>query len=286
MRQLDKLKDQKMFEMKAAGLEYEERMAELEKLEYPKPNAPFIYDAFNAFAKKHPWVAGENVRPKSIAREMYENFLSFPDYVRDYGLERGEGLLLRYLSDVYKTLVQSVPDGMKNAQLDEIVTYFGAIVRAVDSSLLDEWEKMRAPEEAHEAAPAEVPGEADVTANTKEFTVLVRNALFGLLRALARRDYATAATLLEGDTWPASKLEQALAPFWAEHTAIRLDPRARSPENLRIPDGMPRSEATWRVEQVICDAEDANDWAIFVTIDRARSKELARPALILERIGA
>src|SRR5262249_36699538 len=109
MRQLDKLKTEKLAELKAAGVEYDERMAELEKLEYPKPNAGFIYDTFNAFAREHPWIQEDNIRPKSIARDMIEQFLSFAEYIKEYGLERGEGVLLRYLSDVYKTLVQSVP---------------------------------------------------------------------------------------------------------------------------------------------------------------------------------
>jgi hypothetical protein len=47
-----------------------QRMAELEKLEYPKPNREFIYDTYNAYAKKHPWI-GENIRPKSIARDTF-----------------------------------------------------------------------------------------------------------------------------------------------------------------------------------------------------------------------
>jgi superfamily II RNA helicase len=97
-KQLDKLKDQKMAEMKMEGIEYDERMEELEKLEYPKPNREFIYSTFNAFADKHPWVGQENIRPKSIAREMFESFRSFSDYIRDYELQRAEGLLLRHLS--------------------------------------------------------------------------------------------------------------------------------------------------------------------------------------------
>ena len=285
MRQLDKLKTDKMAEMKAAGMEYDERIAELDKLEYPKPNRDFVYDTFNAFARRHPWVAQENIRPKSIAREMYETFSTFPDYVKDYGLERGEGVLLRYLSDVYKTLVQSVPSGDKTFDLDEIVTYFGAIVRAVDSSLLDEWEKLRAPDEApkHEAAHA-VPGEADITFNAKELTVLVRNALFAFVRALARRDYASASAMLEqGPAATPEALEAAMAPFWSEHAAIRSDARARSPENTRVTS---MEEGVWRIEQVICDAEDADDWAAFVTIDLARSKESARPVVSLERLGS
>jgi superfamily II RNA helicase len=285
MRQLDKIKTEKMAEMKAAGVEFDARIAELDKLDYPKPNKDFIYDTFNAFAKRHPWLGQENIRPKSIAREMFETFATFGDYVKDYGLERGEGILLRYLSDVYKTLVQSVPSGDKSAQVDEIVTFFGAIVRAVDSSLLDEWEKLRAPDEAptHELA-REVPGEADITFNPKELTVLVRNALFAFVRALARRDYATASALLEpGDTSKPEALESALAPFWTEHAAIRTDAHARSPEHTRI---VSTEGGVWRVEQVLADAEDANDWAAFVTIDLARSKEAARPVISLARLGS
>src|SRR5208282_1308031 len=71
-KQLDKVKSQKMAEMKMAGVEYDERMEELEKLEYPKPNREFVYSTFNAFADKHPWVGQENIRPKSIVREMFE----------------------------------------------------------------------------------------------------------------------------------------------------------------------------------------------------------------------
>ena len=71
-RQLDRLKTQAVAEMKQDGLDYNQRMEELEKLEYPKPNREFVYSTFNAFAEKHPWVGQENIRPKSIAREMFE----------------------------------------------------------------------------------------------------------------------------------------------------------------------------------------------------------------------
>jgi superfamily II RNA helicase len=289
MKQTDALKTKKMAEMKAAGVEYDERIAELEKIEYPKPNKDFIYDTFNAFAAKHPWVkgpGGENIRPKSIAREMFESFMSFPEYVREYQLERGEGLLLRYLSDVYKTLVQSVPVGDKTPAVDEIVTYFAAIVRAVDSSLLDEWERMRdgIPDMPKHVAAIEAPGEADVTANPKELTVLVRNALFGIVRALSRRDYATAATMVEGE-WTDARLAEAMAPFWAEHTAIRTDAQARGTEHTRVVPAPTGERGAWKVTQTMVDAEDAKDWAVFATVDLAKSREAARPVVTLERIG-
>src|SRR5260221_11465729 len=88
--QLDRLKTERMSQLKAEGVEYEQRIEELDKLEWPKPLADFIYETFNAFAQRHPWVGQENIRPKSIARDLVEKFCSFHDYVRDYGLARSE----------------------------------------------------------------------------------------------------------------------------------------------------------------------------------------------------
>ena len=102
--QLEALKRVKLGELKAAGVEYEQRIEELEKLEHPKPLRELVYETFNAFARAHPWVRGDDVRPKSIAREMVERFMDFNEYVREYELGRAEGTLLRYFSDMYKAL--------------------------------------------------------------------------------------------------------------------------------------------------------------------------------------
>src|SRR5678815_5489528 len=131
--------------MKADGMEYDQRMEELDKLEYPKPLRDFVYETFNAFADRHPWVGEENIRPKSIAREMFENYRSFGEYVLEYELQRSEGLLLRHLNGVYKVLSQTVPDGVKNDEVREMEIYLRTLLRAVDSSLEDEWERMRDP---------------------------------------------------------------------------------------------------------------------------------------------
>jgi hypothetical protein len=283
MRQLDKMKTEKMAEMKAAGVEFDQRIAELEKLEYPKPNREFIYDTFNAFARRHPWVGEDNIRPKAIARDMFEKFQSFSEYVKEYGLERGEGILLRYLSDVYKTLVQTVPAPAKTNEVSELVTYFGAIVRAVDSSLLDEWEMMRrgVPGEVAAAPEVVVTGEADVTADEKEFTVLVRNAVFAFVRALARKDWLAAAAMVEKGEWTADRLDAEFTAFFAEHAALRTDPKARSPENTRI---VSKDDGLWQVEQILLDTEEANDWALVFAIELGRSREEARPVLELRRL--
>jgi len=201
-KQLDRVKDQKIAEMKMEGLDYDKRMEELEKLEYPKPNREFIYSTFNAFADRHPWVGQENIRPKSIVREMFESFRSFGDYIRDYELQRAEGVLLRHLNQVFKVLTQTVPDNAKNDQVREMELYLGSMIRQVDSSLLDEWEKMRDPNfqraDAKEVRPPGAEEAAqDITRDTKAFTSAIRNRIFIFLRGLVVRDFEGALASLE-----------------------------------------------------------------------------------------
>src|SRR5204863_1375165 len=117
--------------MKMQGLEYNQRMEELEKFEYAKPNRDFIYSTFDAFAERHPWVGEENIRPKSIAREMFEEFRSFSDYIKVYDLQRAEGVLLRHLSNVYKALTQTVPDDAKDDAVREMELYLGTMLRQI-----------------------------------------------------------------------------------------------------------------------------------------------------------
>ena len=216
-KQLDKVKDQKMAEMKMEGIEYDQRMEELEKLEYPKPNREFVYSTFNAFAARHPWVGQENIRPKSIAREMFEEFRSFADYIKLYELQRAEGVLLRHLNSVYKVLAQTVPDAAKNDQVREMELYLGTMIRQVDSSLLDEWEKMRDPNyqrgRDQGSAPARRRGSRrDITRDTKAFTAAIRNRIFTFLRGLVIGDYEQAIANLnsppdaDGQPWTADAL--------------------------------------------------------------------------------
>ncbi len=280
--QLEALKTEKLAELKMAGVEYEERIAELEKLEHPKPLRELVYGTFNEFARSHPWLRGDDVRPKSIAREMVERFMDFNEYVREYELGRAEGTLLRYLSDVYKAVVQTVPAPAKTPEVDEIEVFLRTMVRAVDSSLLDEWERMRAPEAfagtlaggARPGETAEAAGEVDVTQDERGFTVLVRNAMFQVLRAVARRDWAAAAGLLDGCAPEA--LQRAFAPFFEEHSAVRLDASARAPQATRVTK---KAAGVWEVLQVVCDPEGDDDWAMACTVDLEKSARVARPVV-------
>ncbi len=177
-KQLDKLKTEKMAEMKAAGVEYEERIAELDALEWPKPNRDFIYATFNDFAQRHPWVGEENIRPKSIAREMYEGF----DRLRrlravDCGLERSEGVLLRYLSQVFKTLEQTVPAAARTDEVLDVMAHFRSLLREVDSSLLEEWEALADPTRRPAKSAARAAAPVDPAAERRATVAAIRAEL-------------------------------------------------------------------------------------------------------------
>ena len=317
-KQLDRVKDQKMAEMKMEGIEYDKRMEELEKLEYPKPNREFIYSTFNAFADKHPWVGQENIRPKSIAREMFESFRSFSDYIRDYELQRAEGALLRHLNRVYKVLAQNVPDAAKNDQVREMELYLGSMLRQVDSSLLDEWEKMRDPSfqraETKEVRPPGADEAAqDITRDTKAFTAAIRNRIFVFLRGLVIGDYEAAlanlsdgqagnlltrpsATLSPSDggrgtpldseaqPWTAARLQQLMDAYLADHDHICLDPNARNVRHTYIIPS--EDKKSWRVQQMLVDPGGDNDWVAEFEVDLARSRDAGEPFLKLRRIGS
>ena len=142
--QRDQARDELMTRMKDEGVEYEERIARLAEVTWPKPEAEFIEPAFEVFARHHPWVGHLRPSPKSVVRDMVEHADTFNQYVSRYGLKRSEGLVLRYLTDCYKALAQTVPAAAVNDRLAEVIEWLGALVREVDSSLLDEWERLRA----------------------------------------------------------------------------------------------------------------------------------------------
>ncbi|MCX5730860.1 MAG: DUF3516 domain-containing protein, partial [Deltaproteobacteria bacterium] len=290
-KQLDRARGEAVARMKAEGKEYDERMAALEQVEYPKPNAEFVYATFNEFAARHPWVGQENIRPKSVAREMVERAMSFNDYVREYELQRGEGVLLRYLSEAYKTLVQSVPETYRDEALEDVVAFLRSTVRGVDSSLVDEWERMRAgvaetPEPGPAAVPATPSLALDPAANPRAFTARVRAELHRLIGALARRSLEEAATLVRqraSDEWTPKRLEEAMAPYWAEHAHIDVTPAARRPDNSFITEIEPRR---WRAVQRIVDEAGEVDWMLECEVDLTGPHDPDAPLIALVRVGS
>ena len=294
-RQLDKLKDRKVAEMKAEGLDYDHRMAELEKMEYPKPLRDFIYMTFNAFADRHPWVGEEAIRPKSIAREMFEGFRSFSDYVQEYDLERAEGLLLRHLNSVYNALSQTVPDAVKTDAIREIELYLRDMLRQVDSSLMEEWERMRDPSyrgpgaPASEMRPSRPEEPLDVTRDTKAFTAAIRTRVFAFLRAWSIGQDEAALELLDssvdsaGEPWTVARLRAAREAHRVEHGGLRLDPEARNLRHTSVVVAEDRS--SWRVQQMLIDPAGLNDWLAEVDVDLTASRVTGEPVVQLVRLG-
>jgi len=300
-RQVDKLKTDKMAEMRAAGVQYEERMEKLEQIEHPKPLREFLYDTFNAFAAAHPWVNQENVRPKSIAREMFERYMSFADYIREYGLQRSEGLLLRHLSQVWKVLAQTVPTTAKSEDVIEMEDYFRELIRGIDSSLLEEWERLRNPDfiaaEIAGDKPAR-PATFDITRDTPAFRRLVRTAIFGFPQDVAAREWESAASRLatgeagaaQAENVPASaeakRIEAAFASYFDARGRFRLDPEGRSIKHTHWLDSDLPSTQEWRIAQVLIDSADQNDWEIQFVVSLAQSRAENRAMVRFEAVGA
>ena len=294
-RQLDKAKGLKIEEWKAAGIPYEERMAKLEEVEHPKPLREFLYETFNAFAAAHPWVEQENVRPKSIAREMFERYMSFADYVREYGLERSEGLLLRHLMQAWKVLAQTVPDAAKTPEVVEMEEYFRELIRGIDSSLIDEWERLKNPEfiAAETTDKPARPASFDVTRDAIAFRKLVRIAVLGFLQDVAARDWEGAVGRIElpvaGVADPglallaeSRRIEKEFLAYFDARGRFRLDPEGRSVKHTHFSeDGGQATEdgKAWAIAQVLVDLEDQNDWEARFTVSLADSRAQNRAVL-------
>jgi hypothetical protein len=283
--QVKRAKDELMAEMKSSGVEYEERMERLAQVDHPKPNAAWIYGNFNEFRARHPWVGGDTVAPKAIVREMFERAMTFGEYVNDYGLKRSEGVVLRYLSDVYKGLLQNVPEELATTELGDMVAWLGAVVRHVDSSLIDEWERLLHPDavdSAEDLRPALPTGDRTIVDDDRAFRVMVRNRVFDWVQRLARRrGYEEIIADAERELWPSAEtLIEAMQPYWAEHDEILTDPGARAGELFQY------DRASGRVTQILRDPHDTNEWRLHAIVDRAASAEQGRPVLRLLSVSS
>jgi superfamily II RNA helicase len=270
-------------QMKADGVPYEERLDLLDAVTYPKPLADLLDGTYDIYRRGHPWVGDYCLSPKSVVRDMYERALTFTEYVAYYGLSRSEGLVLRYLADAYKALRQTVPDEAKTEELADLIEWLGEIVRQVDSSLLDEWERLRDPSSLASASASAGRDErpASVTANVRAFRVLVRNALFHRVKLAALGHYDELGALDADCGWDASAWADALDGYFEVHDEIGTGPDARGP-GLLIIDERPGS---WVVRQILDDPAGDHDWGISAVVDLAASDEAGSAVLRITDVG-
>ena len=287
--QVNRLKSELVARLKMEGVGYEERMDRLAEVRPPRPLAEFLYGTFDVFRSHHPWVGDENVKPKSVAREMFEFGYGFRDYIGHHGLKRSEGTVLRYLTDAYKGLVQNVPPVARTDEVADLEAWLGATVRQVDSSLLEEWERLRNPDEVDtfDGAASPTPDDRpDVTAEPRAFRVMVRNEVFRWVQLLARREHAALAEVpAVGDqAWAAEAVAEAIAPYWDDFAEIPTDAHARGAGFFVLDDSGGTGSDAWPVTQTIADPDGFHEWVLEGTVDLATSREEGRAVVTLKAI--
>jgi hypothetical protein len=284
------VKSELMEQLKADRVPFEERIAKLDEVSLPAPEADFIYATFRVFAEHHPWVMEEGVHPKSIAREMVEHGATFDGVVRRYGLQRSEGLLLRYLSQVHATLDQSAPDTAKTEPLEDAIAYLREIVRRTDSSLLTAWENLAAPAAAAAAAQRvgartePVPRrkqQRDLASEPKALRARVHAELRAFVQALAEGDYEEAArSLLQGpgDEWDAARLAAEARHYLDAHGELRFDPARVRGHHTSVKLVGPR---TFRAQHSLLDAAGDEQGFVEGEVDLRDAREPEGPLVRL-----
>lgn len=264
MAQQHKARGEAIAEMKADGIEYDERMELLEEVTWPKPLAELIEPAYETYRAGHPWVSEFAPAPKSVVRDMIERAMTFAELISFYELARSEGVVLRYLADAYRALRRTVPESARTEELDDITEWLGELVRQVDSSLLDEWEQLTNPGAETDADQIAFGAETvrPISANERAFRVMVRNAMFRRVELAALRRWDELAGLGPGPDWA-----EALADYYAEYERIGTGPDARGPQLFQVE----RRPGFWHVRQVLDDPAGDHGWSIDAVVDLAQS---------------
>ena len=263
-------RDKAMAEMKADGVEYDERLERIQEVTYPKPLEELLGNAFATYCENVPWANDYELHPKSILRDMLESAADFKGYIAGLNIARSEGTLLRYLSEAYRVLDRTIPFDKRDERLMDIVSWLGFVVRSVDSSLVDEWEGAGS-DEAAQAAPPQ--GADEVVRDRRALTVLVRNALISRVR-LAMLGNVKELGAIDAD-WHFSEIKwrAALDGFFEAHDEILLDGDARSMAYLRIDEADEKSSHVWHVHQIFRDSDDEHDFGIMADVDIDATQE-------------
>lgn len=255
-------RDAAMNAMKAEGVDFEERLDRLQDVTYPKPLVEMLDVAFATYCAQVPWANDYELSPKSVLRDMLETGCDFKSYIAQYKIARCEGILLRYLTEAYRSLDRTVPVERRTEELDDIVSWLGLVVRSVDSSLVDEWANAGM---GPGAAPIKHGDE--VVADRRGMTLMVRNTLFQRVR-LAALDRADALGDLDVDWgFGESRWARVLDAFYEAHEDLLIDADARSAAFLEIDESDEQTDHVWHVHQVFHDSDGDHDFGIMADVD-------------------
>lgn len=273
--------------LKAEGVDYTERMAIVEEVTWPMPLAEELEEAYETFSEGAPWAKEFRLSPKSIVRDMIEHAMTFSDLVATYSLARSEGVVLRYLTDAWRTLQHSVPAEYRTDELEDIEVWLGELIRQVDSSLVDEWAHMADPDAPVSQAVVDqelafgVEDPTALTANRRAFIIMVRNAMFRLVELFAWEKEERLAELTDylddAPDFPA-----AMDEYFDQYDDLDTGPQARGPEYFRLET----SGRAWTVRQVFKDPEDDRSFAYEAVVDLDASDEAGEVRFSSLRIDA
>lgn len=255
-------RDAAMNAMKAEGVDFEERLDRLQDVTYPKPLEEMLDVAFATYCAQVPWANDYELSPKSVLRDMLETGCDFKSYIAQYRIARCEGILLRYLTEAYRSLDRTVPVERRTEELDDIVSWLGLVVRSVDSSLVDEWANA-----GMEPGAAPIKHGDEVVADRRGMTLMVRNTLFQRVR-LAALDRADALGDLDVDWgFGESRWARVLDAFYEAHEDLLIDADARSAAFLEIDESDEQTDHVWHVHQVFHDSDGDHDFGIMADVD-------------------
>ena len=271
-----------MAEMKADGIDFEERKERLQDVTYPKPLEDLLDTAFATYCAEVPWANDYELSPKSVLRDMLEGANDFKGYIQKLNIARSEGILLRYLAEAFRSLDRTVPVAKRNEQLEDIISWLGFMVRSVDSSLVDEWEAAGDPA-ALDMAP---PSAADqVVADRRGVTLLVRNALIRRVTLAARERYDQLGELDADFGMTATRWERALDAYHEQHEEILTDANARSSAMLSIDEADEQAAHVWHVHQIFADEDGDHDFGIMADLDLDATQEEGEAVFKNYRVG-
>ncbi|ALQ30525.1 DEAD/DEAH box helicase [Arthrobacter sp. YC-RL1] len=268
--------------MKAEGMDYDARMTALEEVTYPMPLAEKLEAAFEQYRAGAPWLADFELQPKSVVRDMYERAMGFSDFVQYYQLARSEGVLLRYLTDAYKALRQSVPQDALREDLEDLIEWLGEMIRQIDSSLLDEWEELSRGELHDESEEITPQAPEKLTSNVRAFRVMVRNEMFRRVKLFADEQDKALGELDEHNGFDADTWADAMDDYFDEHEDIDDGPTGRSSKLFIVAEKPGR---IWEVRQIFADPEENHDWGINATISLDDSDAVGEPVVTVTAVG-
>ena len=207
--------------------------------------------------------------PKSVVRDMFERALSFGELISFYQLARSEGLVLRYLSDAYRAIRQTVP---AEAQTPRAARPHRVARRARAPGRLEPGRRVGG---AHQPGRVDPDGAGRAARPAVGAHQPPRVPRARAQRAVPPRaawprcSATTSSPTLDPDVdWSA-----ALDAYFDEHDEILTGGAARSPRLVTVDETDVAASGVWQVEQTIDDPAGDHDWRIRGEVDLAASEE-------------